>query len=66
MYAAKAMSWIVFARSGEPFTKNFPRSHSRSASSASSRWAAIFFAFSRILREAMDAAAPAVGVERLA
>ena len=39
-------------------------SHSRSPSPTSSRCAAIFCAFARILRAAIAAAAPATGVER--
>jgi hypothetical protein len=50
VYAAKAMSWIVFAFEGAPRTKNLPWSNSMSASDASSRYAAIFFALSRSLR----------------
>ena len=66
VYAANAISWMVFAFCGAPLTKNFPVSHSRSSSPTSSRCAAIFFALSRILRAAIAPAAPAVGVERLA
>ena len=53
------MSWIVFDRSGEPLTLNFPFDHSRSSGLASSRWAAIWRDFSRILRAATAVAAPA-------
>ena len=60
------MSWIVFARSGEPLTTKRPGSHSRSSSDASSRCAAIARALSRSLREITAVAAPATGVERLA
>ena len=66
MYAASAMSWMVFDRCGEPFTENLPVSQTRSSSEHSSRCAAIFFAFSRIFRDATAAAAPEVGVDRLA
>src|SRR3989442_5639090 len=52
VYAANAHSWMVFAIWGAPLTKNFPGSHSRSCSLTSRRCAAIFFALSRILREA--------------
>src|SRR5439155_22711289 len=45
-FAMRASSPKVFPLSGEPFTANFPSFHSRSASFASSRWAAIFFALS--------------------
>ena len=51
-------------RSGEPLTLNLPGSHSRSSSDASSRWAASVRALARILRDAIEAAAPDVGVER--
>ncbi len=64
MYAAKAISWIVFDLSGEPLTENLPFVHSRSSSLASSRWAAILRDLSRILRAATAVAAPATGVER--
>ena len=66
MYAANATSWIVFARSGEPFTKNRPASNSMSSADASSRWAAISLPLSRSLRAITVVAAPATGVERLA
>ena len=48
------------------FTENLPVSQTRSSGEHSKRCAAIFFAFSRILRAAMAAAAPEVGVDRLA
>src|SRR5262245_65801913 len=56
---------MVFAFCGAPLTENLPGSHSRSLSLTSSRWAAIFFALSRILRAASAQAAPEAGVERL-
>ena len=57
---------MVLERSGAPLTRNVWSTHSRSSGLTSSRWAAIFCAFSRILRAAMAVAAPAVGVLRLA
>jgi hypothetical protein len=66
VYAANAISWIVFARLGAPFTENFPGSQTRSSAATSRRWAAIFRALSRTFRAATAAAAPATGVERLA
>ena len=62
--AARAISFIVFAAAGLPLTLKRSISHSRSPSPTSSRWAAIFCAFARILRAAIAAAAPATGVER--
>ena len=64
MYAANATSWIVFALSGAPFTKNFPFSNSMSSSDTSSRWAASLRPFSRSLRDTIAVAAPTVGVDR--
>src|SRR5216683_3287211 len=58
------MSWMVLERSGEPLTKNLPRSHTRSSSSASRRWAASLRAFSRSCRATIAVAAPATGVLR--
>ncbi len=55
---------MVTDRLGEPFTENVPFSSSMSASAASSRCAAIFFALSASLRETIAVAAPATGVER--
>ena len=66
VYAANATSWIVFERSGEPFTKKRPASNSMSSADASSRCAAISRPFSRSLRAMTVVAAPATGVERLA
>jgi hypothetical protein len=57
---------MVFALSGTPLMKNLPGTQSRSASLHSSRCAAIALALLRILRAASEAAAPEVGVERLA
>ncbi len=64
VYAAKATSAIVFDRSGAPFTENLPSRHSTSASSVSSRCAAIFWALARTLRATTAVAAPATGVLR--
>ena len=64
MYAAKAISWMVFDFSGEPLTENLPFVHSRSSGLASRRWAASSRDLSRIFREAMAVDAPATGVER--
>ena len=55
---------MVLKRSGEPLTKNLPRSNSMSSGFASSRCAASCRAFSRSLRETMPVAAPATGVLR--
>src|SRR5256885_1137659 len=46
--AEKVSSFMVFARSGAPFTANVPRSYSRSFLVTSSSWAAIFLVFSMI------------------
>ena len=51
--------------SGEPLTWNLPSFHSRSASLASSRWAASFLAFSFTLRAAIFTAEPQTAVVRL-
>ncbi len=48
-----AISFMVFACAGLPLTLKRSTSHSRSPSPTSSRWAAIFCAFARILRAAM-------------
>ena len=64
-FAISATSWIVFALSGEPFTKNLPSSYSMSSTDASSRCAASTFALSRILRTASASAAPPTAVVRL-
>ncbi len=62
--AAIAISFIVLDWPGLPLTLNRSTSHSRSPSPTSSRCAAIFCAFARILRAAIAAAAPPTGVER--
>ena len=66
VYAAKAMSWIVFACSGAPLTKKRSRSHSRSSGAPRAGVRRSSCAFSRSLRATTAVAAPAVGVERLA
>ena len=63
--AIRASSPKVFPLSGEPFTANFPSCHSRSASLASSRWAAIFFALSFTRCAATFTALPHTAVVRL-
>src|SRR5881296_2227478 len=64
-FAIRASSPNVFPLSGEPFTANFPSCHSRSASLASSRCAAIFLAFSFTRCAATLTALPHTAVVRL-
>lgn len=47
-----------------PFTLNVPPANSRSASSASNWWAAIFLALSMTLSHAMAMATPPTGSDR--
>src|SRR4029079_13454048 len=54
--SAKAISWSVFLRSGEPFTRYSAPTISTSSGDASSMWAAYFRAFSLILPAALIAA----------
>src|SRR5258705_10307732 len=64
VYAANAISLMVFERSGDPLTLNLPFVQSRSSSLASKRWAASLRALSRIFRDAIAVDAPDVGVDR--
>jgi hypothetical protein len=57
---------MVLAWSGDPLTLKAAVRPLEVVLVASSRCAAIFFALSRILRDAIAVAAPATGVERLA
>ena len=64
-FAISAISSIVFAWSGEPFTKKLPSSYSISSTAASSRCAAIALPFSLSLRAPSATAAPPTAVVRL-
>jgi hypothetical protein len=61
----RAMSWMVLALDGVPFTKNLPSSYSMSSTAASRRWAATIFDFSLILPMAPIRAPPPTAVVRL-
>ena len=64
VYAASDTSWIVTEWVGVPRTKNSPDFSSMSSDEASSRCAAMIFAFSASLRATIAVAAPATGVDR--